>query len=429
VVIEQMLATTVGLINTYIVSHLGSASLTAVGLSTQLSNLLVALFSAVGVGSTALVARHTGAQEQEEAQAIGGQSLLLAVAAGLVAALPCLLLGRLLLTSLGGEAEVVALGQPYLRALGFTMPLMALLFVGNAVLRGAGDTRTPMVVMAVVNLVNVSLSWALVHGLGPLPRLGVLGAGIGAASGVGVGGLVVTYVLLRGGSAVGMWIQRASLRLDTHLMWRVLRIGVPSGAEQALMRIAQLALATVVTGLGTAAYAGHQLGIQLLSIAYLPGFAFSVAATTLVGQELGRRAPLRADLCVRTASWMALAIMSAVGVIAFWQAEPLLQLFTSEPEVLVQGMYALRGCAILEPPLALYFVLVGALRGAGDTRYVLLAQGASIWLVRIPLAYALAIPAGLGLVGVWTAIIVDMSIRAILLGLRFRSGAWKLVRV
>jgi putative MATE family efflux protein len=226
-----------------------------------------------------------------------------------------------------------------------------------------------------------------------------------------------------------MRIRPESLRLDKRRMWRVLRIGIPSGAEQALMRFAQLALTTVVTQLGTAAYAGHQLGIQLLSLAYMPGFAFSVAATTLVGQELGRRASLRAEMCVRTASWMAVAIMSAGGVLAFWQAEPLLRLFTSEPDVLVQGMIALRGCAILEPSLALYFVLVGALRGAGDTRYVLLAQGASIWLVRIPLAFALAVPAGLGLLGVWMAIIADVSIRAMLLGLRFRSGAWKLVRI
>jgi Na+-driven multidrug efflux pump len=179
VVVEQVLGMTVGLVNTYIVSHLGAVSLAAVGLSNQLSVLLAALFSAVGVGSTALVARHIGADELEEAKHIAGQSLLLALMVGLIAALPCLLLGRVLLTALGGAEDVVTLSRSYLFAVGTTMPLMAILYIGNAALRGAGDTRTPMVVMGLVNLTNVTTSWCLVYGLGPLPALGVLAAGCG----------------------------------------------------------------------------------------------------------------------------------------------------------------------------------------------------------------------------------------------------------
>jgi putative MATE family efflux protein len=195
------------------------------------------------------------------------------------------------------------------------------------------------------------------------------------------------------------------------------------------MRLAQLALVTVVTQLGTAAYAGHQLGIQLLSVAFMPGFAFSVAATTLVGQELGREAPRRAEACVYTASWVALAIMCGAGVVAFLLAEPLLRVFTSESEVIAQGLYAMRGAALIEPPLAWYFVLSGALRGAGDTRFVLVAQAAPIWLVRLPLAFRLGLTFELGLSGVWAAMILDMTGRAALLALRFRGGAWKWLEV
>lgn len=429
VVIEQMLGTVVGLANTYIVAHLGAAPLAAVGLCTQLNNLLIALFSAVGVGSTALVARHVGAGEAQEADHTTGQSLLLAVILGLLAALPCLLWGSALLAALGGDHDVVAMGHSYLLALGTTMPLMALLFIGNAALRGAGDTRTPMLVMGLVNLVNVALSWNLVRGLGPFPPLGVLGAGVGAAAGVGAGGLVVTLVLLRGRSSAGLRVGPLALRFQPQRTWRLLHIGLPAGAEQMLMRLAQLALAAVVTKMGTSAYAGHQLGIQLLSVAFMPGFAFSVAATTLVGQEMGRGAPRRAEACVYTASWIALAVMCSVGAAAFLLAEPTLRLFTSDPQVIAQGRYAVQGCALIEPPLAWYFVLSGALRGAGDTRFVLLAQAAPIWLVRMPLAFHLGLTFGLGLTGVWTAMILDVIGRAVLLALRFRSGAWKRLRV
>ncbi len=429
VVVEQLLGTAVGLVNTYIVSHLGAAALAAMGLSLQLSNLLMALFSAVGVGSTALVARHVGAGEQEEAGRIAGQSLLLALGLGLLAALPCLVGGRPVLVALGGEEDVVELGRAYLLAVGTTMPLMAILFVGNAVLRGAGDTRTPMRVMALVNLINVTVSGSFVYGLGPLPALGMAGAGIGSAAGVGVGGCLVALAMLRGRSTAGLRVPWAWLRPHPRRVWRLLRIGIPSGAEQTAMRLAQMVMATVVTHLGTAAYAGHQLGIQLLSVAFMPGFAFSVASTTLVGQELGRGAPRRAEACVQTACWIALALMCSVGAVAFVAAEPLLRAFTSDPRVVAQGLHAVHACAFMQFPLAWYFVLSGALRGAGDTRFVLLVQAVCIWLVRLPLAHRLALALGLALPGVWAAMIVDMTGRAAFLALRFRGGAWKHLRV
>ncbi len=429
VVVEQMLGTAVGLVNTYIVGHLGAAALAAVGLGSQLVMLLSAFFSAAGVGGTALVARAVGAGDQQEAEAFAGQSLLLALAIGVLTAVPCLVGGGWMLRALGGEPDVVASGRLYLLAVGTTMPLMALLYVGNATIRGAGDTRTPMVIMAVVNVVNAALSWSLVYGIGPLPALGVLGAGIGAAAGSAVGGILVVRSLLRGRAAGGLRVSRAGLRLDVARAWRLLRIGLPSGAEQGLMRLAQVVMASVVTVLGTAAYAGHQLGIQLLSVAFTPGFAFSVAATTLVGQELGRQSPQRAAACTMTASWLALAVMCSGGVAAFFLAEPLVRFFTSDPGVIAQGAIAVRGCAFIQPSLAWYFVLSGALRGAGDTGYVLLAQALPIWLVRLPLSWLLGIVAGLSLPGIWAAMILDMSVRALMLGLRFRNGAWKRIRV
>lgn len=420
---------TVGLVNTYIVGRLGAEALATVGLSTQVSALVQGIFSAVGVGSTALIARHTGSGEHDEARKIGGQSLLLAVFVGVLAALPCLLWSGPIFTALGGDANVISLGRRYLFAVGTTLPLMSLLFVGSAVLRGAGDTRTPMNVMAIVNLVNVAVSWSLVNGAGPLPELGLLGAGIGAAAGVGLGGVLITARLLRGKGNTGMKIRPGDLQWDPQRSRRLFHIGLPSGGEQLLMRLGQLLMATAVTRLGTTAYAGHQLGIQVLSIAFMPGFAFSVAATTLVGQELGRNAPHRAESYVKITSWITLGVMCSLGLLALLFADPLLGLFTVDAGVIDQGKYALQGAVAIQLPLALNFVLAGALRGAGDTRHVLIAQALPIWLVRMPLAFFLGLTLGMGLTGIWAAMVIDMVCRAFLLGRRFRSGAWKWLRV
>lgn len=429
VVVEQMLGTAVGLLGTYLVGHLGGAALAAVGLSSQLVMLLTAVFSAVGVGSTALIARHVGAGEPQKAEEIAGQSLILALGMGVLVALPCFLWGEGLLRALGGEPQVTAAGSSYLFAVGTTMPLLALLFVGNAVMRGAGDTRTPMAIMGAVNLVNAAVAWALIYGVGPLPALGVLGAGIGSAASSAVGGALALRALLSGENRGGLRVRLPSLRFHRTTVWRILRIGLPSGAEQGLLRLAQLVMAGVVTQLGTAAYAGHQLGIQLLSVAFTPGFAFSVAATTMVGQELGRQCPRRAREAVLASAWLALAVMCTGGVLAYLFAEPLVRFFTSDPEVIPQGVRAVWGCALIEPALAWYFVLSGGLRGAGDTGFVLLAQALPIWVIRLPLAQLFGVTLGWGLLGVWAAMILDMSVRALMLGLRFRGGRWERIRV
>ena len=172
-----------------------------------------------------------------------------------------------------------------------------------------------------------------------------------------------------------------------------------------------------------------QLGLQLLSIAFMPGFAFSVSATTLVGQELGRDAPDRAEACAVTTGWMTFAVMCSMGTAAFLAAEQVLHAFTGDSEVIRQGLYAVRVGALMQPPLAWYFVLGGALRGAGDTAYVLLAQSLPIWLIRVPLAFLLGLALGFGLSGVWVAMVLDMTGRAMLLMVRFRKGRWKQLRV
>lgn len=424
-VLEQLLNMSVGLADTYIVGHLGAAPLAAVGLSVQSLNLFWALFSAIGVGSTALVARRIGAREPEAASDVARQSILLALVIGVFVAAILWLGAPLFLDWLGAAPDVIQLGTAYLRAVASTVYMLSILFIGSAIMRGAGDTRTPMLVMLVINVVNIVVAYTLAYGVGPLPRLGVLGSGIGAASARGLGGLLMLALLVRGRGPVkiGYKIPRPDLKT----IGQILRVGLPAAAEQLLMRFGQLLLVTFITGLGTVAYAAHQVAINALSVAYMPGFGFALAATTLVGQELGAKRPERASQSVYEALRMVVIVMAIMGGLVSIFPAQVMGVFTSDPAVIATGVPALRIAGFAMPFLGIGFTLAGSLRGAGDTISVLVIYGACIWVVRVANAYWLG--PRLGLTGIWIAVGVDFIARAVLLALRFRSGKWKLVEV
>jgi len=424
-VLEQLLNMSVGLADTWIVGHLGAASLAAVGLSVQALNLFWALFGAIGVGSTALVARRIGAGEPEAAADVARQSILLALFLGVVMAVILWLGAPFFLDWLGAEPDVIRLGTAYLRAVASTVCLLSILLIGSAIMRGAGDTRTPMLVMLAINVVNVVVAYTLAYGVGPLPSLGVLGSGIGAATARGLGGLLILALLMRGKGPVnvGRRIPRPALKI----VGQILRIGLPAAGEQLLNRSGQLLLVAFIARLGTAAVAAHQVAISALSVAYMPGWGFALAATTLVGQELGAKRPERASRSVYEALGMAIAVMTVMGGLVSLFPAQVMRVFTDDPVVVALGVPALRIAGLVMPFLGISFTLAGGLRGAGDTTSVLVMLGASVWGVRITNACWLG--PRFGLTGIWAAIGVDFGVRAVLLGFRFRSGKWKLIEV
>ncbi|MGH2523101.1 MAG: MATE family efflux transporter, partial [Anaerolineales bacterium] len=313
-VMEQSLVTLIGLVDAYIVGHLGAAALAGVGLGGQVLNLTAALFGAVGVGATALIARHIGAEEPDEANHLAGQAMLLAFGIGLSAALICFIFAEGIIRALGAAPEVVVTGSAWLRVVAPSFALIGVLLVGTASLRGTGDTRTPLAVMIVVNLVNVGVAWTLTRGLFGLPKLGVVGTGLGASSGQLIGGLAILFILLRGRGALRVRVDARLPTPDLARLRRVLNIGLPAGAEQVLLQVALLNLAAIISHFGTPAYAAHQIGLRISALSFLPGWGFSVAATTLVGQELGARQPERARRATYASFLFALAVMSVMGL-------------------------------------------------------------------------------------------------------------------
>ncbi|MCS6965063.1 MATE family efflux transporter [Thermoflexus sp.] len=425
-VLEQLLNIVVDWTDAYIAGHLGTVALAAVGLSGQIVNLVAVFFGALGVGATALVARAVGAGDPDQAGRITLQALLSAVVIGVVGMAFAGIGGAWMFVALGAEPAVGAAARIYLNLVALSFPAMAFLFVGNAALRGAGDTLTPMRVWAVVVFTNAALAWAL-SGPWGLFHLGVAGLGIAAAMARTVGAMLVGMRLWRGTPRLAL--PHRGLGLEWEVLKRILRVGLPAGAEQLLLQLALLNLTGVITALGTAAYAAHQIGLRVMSLSFLPGWGFAVAASTMTGQALGARQPEAGRRATFSALLLALMLMGAMGLALALGGPLLVDLFTEDPEVIRQGAAALRITALIQPAMALSFVFSGALRGAGDTHYTLLITATSIWLVRLPIALLFAHGLGWGLPGAWMGMLADFAVRAMLFGWRFMSGAWERVRV
>ncbi len=424
---EQMLSMMVGIVDTYLVGHLGAAPLAAVGLANQWVFMANTLFGAIATGSTALIARFIGAREPDQANNVVGQSMLMGALIGLLATGLGLTLARPALALLGAPQDVIGPGTDYLQLVSTILLFSTLMFIGNASLRGAGDTRTPLFVMLVVNVINVVVAWVAINGPFGLPKLGVVGSALGATTGRLVGGVLVLAILFKG--RAGIQLRLRGFRPDWELVRRILRVGLPSGVEQVFFRTGSMAFARILARLGTVSYAASQVALNGWSLSFMPGFGFALAATTLVGQSLGAEEPDAAQQRGYTAYRMGAAFMGAVGLLFLLFPAQIVGAFTNDPDVIAVGTLPLRMVGLIQPLLASNMIFSGALRGAGDTRYPMIVTGVGVYVTRLPIAYALAHLVGWGLPGAWGALIVDFSLRGVLNFLRFRGGRWKQVRV
>ena len=432
---EQFLNLLVGLVDTFLVGHLavaaaatlgyGSAeALAAVGLSGYVIWATTTLFIAAAVGATALIARASGAQDAAEANAAMRQGLLLAGLMGVVAFATIITFAEPIMRALGAPPAVQPLGVQFLRTTSFSMVFAGFLFVGNAALRGAGDTRTPLLVMLVVNGLNIIIAALLVNGRWGFPALGVQGTALGAAFGRGVGGLLVLLILVRGRG--GLKLDRLP-RPDWSMIKRLINVGLPAGGEQLAFQAALVLFARLIAGLGTVAFAAHNTVITIESISFLPAQGFAIAATTLVGQGLGAQDPRQARWSGNEAFRQAVVFMGLMGLAFILVPGLFLRLLVTDPAVVAAGVTPLRTVGIIQPLLGANFVFSGALRGAGDTRFPLWIKLFSPWLLRLPLAFLL-VPY-LGLTGAWIAMSLDLAVQGLLAWWRFRGNRWERMRV
>ncbi|MBA3530294.1 MAG: MATE family efflux transporter [Ardenticatenales bacterium] len=434
---EQVLNTLVGLTDQFLVGHLDPAvaaqlgydrsmALASVGLANLIAWITMTLFMAVAAGATAIVARRIGEGETEQANMALRQALLIALVVGAIGSAFGMLLSEPILLALGAEAQVAAIGASYLRILSLSFIPTALTFAGTAALRGAGDTRSPLYLMVVVNGINVLLAWLLVNGNLGLPGLGVDGSAIGATVARTVAAILLVGLLL----AKRMRLKVSwDLRPDGETIRKILKIGAPAAGEQFIFQGAIIIMTAFITGLGTAAMAAHTVTLSIESLSFLPGFGFAIAATTIVGQALGAKDPKLAE----RASWEALRqgglMMTLLGLLmAAWPAT-VIAWFAPDPAVIAHAVGPLRLAGLGQPLLAMAFVLTGSLRGAGDTTWPLLMRVVSTWFVRVPILFALMWWSNWGLMGIWAAMVADFAVQGFLSLWRFQMGAWKQIKL
>jgi putative MATE family efflux protein len=284
--------------------------------------------------------------------------------------------------------------------------------------------KTPLYVMSGVNLVNLLFAWLLVTGVGPFPALGVLGAGYAAAIARVAGGVVSFAVLAHPRSAVGFNL-RTLFRMDFPVLRDILHIGIPAAMEQLIHQGSQILYTVFIAGMGTASIAANSVAMSIQSLSFMPGFAFGLAATALVGQNLGAGNADRAERSGYESLRLSLYAAAIATALFLILPSPLARLYSTDPEVITLTANCLRITAVSQLALAVAQVLAGALRGAGDTKWVMYITAIGNWGVRLVGAWVLGVYLGWGLIGVWVAMAIDQLLRGGLTVLRYRSGNWK----
>jgi len=416
----------VGLVDMLMVGRLGPFAVAGVGVGTQIFNGVAVVMIAVGTGTVALVARHVGAGERAHAEAVLVQSLYIAGLFSLSVALPVAYFAADLVRAFGVEPRVVEQGTSFVRSIMVAVPFAAMFTVIGSALRGAGDTRTPLFLGALVNVVNIAGNYVLIFGKLGFPALGVRGSGLASALAFAVGVVLAVLFLLRPG--VALELRHAPLAPRLALARRILSVGSPTAAEQLLMQVGFMLYLGIAARYGTSAIAAYFIGVRILAMSFLPGFGFGVAASTLVGQRLGARQPAEAERSGWEANRLAIASLSVAGVIIFLAARSIAGVFIDDAEVIEDAVSFIRILAVAQPLMAADSTLGGALRGAGDTRFPLLAVIVGFYGARLGFAWGAAwLQLGLG--WVWFALVGDYIARAGLKAYRFRSGKWKKIEV
>ena len=430
VVSRMFMQSIVGMVDIMMVGRLGPASIAAVSVGNRLVFILIAALQALAVGSSALVAQYTGAKRKEQAdavvwQALYGAFLLAAVLATLGAIFAPQLIGLMLSLMETIDQQVLAEGTIYLRIILISMIFGLPQIVINALLQGTGDMKTPLVIMTISNVINVIGNYVLIFGVGPFPAMGVTGAAIATGGSRAIGAMIGVGFLLRGTPTIHLRVSKMTWRLRRDIVGRIMDIGIPASIEQLIRNSSMILFSFLVAGLGTVSMAANEIAMNIQSLSMMPGFGFGLAATTLVGQQLGARQYQRAQDYGRETMNLAMALMITLGLLMFTFPGVFVRLYTTDPAVIPEAIGVLRVLGLIQPFFAVYLVLSGALRGAGDTRFVMIATAVGNWGVRVVLALLVAFYFDAGLVGFWLAIAVDLMVRAGLIFYRYQSGVWR----
>src|SRR6201993_2170821 len=426
-VLEMVLESLFAVVDVAFVGRLGADAVPTVGLTESMLSLVFAVGMGLSLSTTAMVARRIGEKDPEGAADAAVQAIFLGLVVSLAIGLPCFAFAPNLLRLMGASPQIIAVGSGYARiALGGSGAIM-LLFLNNAIFRGAGDAAIAMRLLWVSNIINLILDPCLIFGWGPFPKLGVTGAALATFTGRSIGVLYQFYRLLCGTERIR--ILREQIRVSLGVLLRLLRVSLTGILQFAIAHTSWIGLVRIVSIFCSAALAGYTIAIRIVIFIILPSWGLSNAAATLVGQNLGAKQPERAESSVWRTGLYNMIFLGIVGVNFVIFATPIVRLFTSDPEVIPLAAACLRIVSYGNIGYAYGMVMLQAFNGAGGTVTPTIVNLFGFWFVEIPLAYVLAIPAHLHSNGVFISIVVAEAAIAAAGIILFRRGRWKLQQI
>jgi putative MATE family efflux protein len=426
-VLEMCMESLFGVVDVFWVSRLGADAVATVGLTETALVLVFVIAMGLSIGATALVARRMGEKDEQAAGLVAVQAIVIGLVVSAMVAIFGYFFAPNLLHIMGGSASVVKLGSGYTRMIFSGSATIFLLFLINAVFRGAGDAAIAMRVLWLANIVNICLNPCLIFGLGPFPRLGVTGSAVGTTIGRGIGVLLQLWVLTSGRGRLA--VHASQLRVDLLVLWRLIRLSLNAMFQYLVQMASWIGMVRIIASFGSDATAAYTVAFKVIIFAILPSWGMSNAAATLVGQNLGAGKPGRAESSVWRTSLYNMLFLGIIGALFIVFARQIIGIFTSDPAVAPLAVSALRLFSCGNISYSYGMVITAAFNGAGDTATPTALNLVCFWLCQIPLAWALAFHTGLGPNGVYVAVVISDSLLAALGILLFRRGKWKQVTV
>lgn len=426
-VLEMVLESLFAVVDVFWVGRLGANAVATVGLTESLLSLIFAVGIGLSLSTTAMVSRRIGEKDPEGAAVAGVQAIVLGLVTSIAIGIPCFIYAPDLLRLMGASNEIVATGGGYARiALGGSGAIL-MLFLNNAIFRGAGDAAIAMRLLWVSNIINLVLDPCLIFGWGPFPRLGVTGAALATFTGRSIGVGYQFYRLLRGSERIRILTRQ--IRVDFKVLWRLVRVSLTGILQFAIAHTSWIGLVRIVSIFGASALAGYTIAIRIVVFLILPSWGLSNAAATLVGQNLGAKKPERAEQAVWRTGFYNMLFLGSVGLFFIFFAEPIVRLFTQDPAVIPLAAKCLRIVSYGNIGYAYGMVMLQAFNGAGDTVTPTIVNFFGFWLLEIPLAYWLAIPMRMHSNGVFYAIVVAECAIAAASAVLFKRGKWKAQKI
>ncbi|SFU79538.1 putative efflux protein, MATE family [Clostridium sp. DSM 8431] len=434
IIVEQTFVMLLGVCNTMMAGNISEEAVSAIGMVDTLNNIFISFFAALSVGATVVVAQRIGKGNIEE----GNETAKQALASGLILSLIITLLIWLYRTGLintfyGSADELVKINAKiYIEFTLLTYPFIAIEQIASGVLRGAGNTKTPMKITIFMNVINIVLGYILIYGIHVFnlntPSLGIEGAALAIAFARFIGAVIIIGILFKGIGDIKIK-RTSSFKINLKTQKEIFNIGIPAGVEQLLFNGGKFIVQVFIVTMGTTAIASNTIGMSVVQIPNVIGNSLTLAATTLVGQYVGRNDIKGAKSTLIYLNNFATVSMVSLGLIFIPLAPYLSSLYTDNIDVINTASMLIRSNAMAMIIWPIAFVLSAGLKGAGDTRYTMVTAVIGMWVFRIGLGYILAIKLNFGVLGIWLGMFSDWFIRGVLYCIRLRGTSWLKHRV